>query len=93
MRSSPGPSRYAVLFFCHSQRGTLAPQAAGVIHTDFEKGFICAEVHKFEDFETYKSEAAVRAAGKLIQEGRKYEVQDGDIIYFKFNAPNEGKKK
>ena len=75
------------------RKGTLAPQAAGVIHTDFEKGFICAEVYKFEDFKELKSEAAIKAAGKLKQEGRNYEVQDGDVIFFKFNVGSEGKKK
>jgi len=66
--------------------GTKAPQAAGVIHTDFEKGFICAEVMKFADFKELGSEGAVKAAGKLKQEGKNYTVQDGDIIFFKFNV-------
>jgi len=66
--------------------GTKAPQAAGVIHTDFEKGFICAEVMKFADFKELGSEGAVKAAGKLKQEGKNYVVQDGDIIFFKFNV-------
>ncbi|XP_011641971.1 obg-like ATPase 1 isoform X3 [Pogonomyrmex barbatus] len=68
------------------QRGTKAPQAAGKIHTDFEKGFIMAEVMKFEDFKNEGSEAAVKAAGKYRQQGRNYVVEDGDIIFFKFNA-------
>jgi len=71
---------------------TKAPQAAGVIHTDFEKGFICAEVMKYEDFKELKSEGAVRAAGKLKQQGKTYDVQDGDIIFFKFNVSGGGKK-
>ena len=75
------------------RKGTLAPQAAGVIHTDFEKGFICAEVYKFDDFKELKNEAAIKAAGKLKQEGRNYVVQDGDVIFFKFNLGSEGKKK
>ena len=75
------------------RKGTLAPQAAGVIHTDFEKGFICAEVYKFEDYKELKSEAAIKAAGKLKQEGRNYEVVDGDVIFFKFNVGTEGRKK
>ena len=75
------------------RRGTLAPQAAGVIHTDFEKGFICAEVYKFEDFKELGNEAAIKAAGKLKQQGRNYEVEDGDVIFFKFNVGTEGKKK
>ncbi|KAH0566823.1 hypothetical protein KQX54_004588 [Cotesia glomerata] len=68
------------------QKGTKAPQAAGRIHTDFEKGFIMAEVMKFEDFKNEGSEAAVKAAGKYRQQGRHYVVDDGDIILFKFNA-------
>lgn len=68
------------------QRHTKAPQAAGKIHTDFEKGFIMAEVMKFEDFKEEGSEAAVKAAGKYRQQGRNYIVEDGDIIFFKYNA-------
>mmetsp|Transcript_20216 Transcript_20216/g.26714 ORF Transcript_20216/g.26714 Transcript_20216/m.26714 type:complete len:396 (+) Transcript_20216:80-1267(+) len=66
--------------------GWLAPQAAGVIHTDFERGFICAEVQSFEDLKELGSEEAVKKAGKLRQQGKKYVVQDGDIIFFKFNV-------
>ncbi len=66
--------------------GDKAPRAAGVIHTDFEKGFIRAEVIKYEDFVTLKSEAACRAAGKLGVEGKEYIVQDGDIMHFLFNV-------
>ncbi|KAG5182386.1 OLA1, Obg-like ATPase 1 [Tribonema minus] len=65
--------------------GWLAPQAAGVIHTDFEKGFICAEVMTFEDLKELGDEEAVKKAGKMRQQGKRYVVQDGDIIYFKFN--------
>jgi len=65
---------------------TKAPQAAGKIHTDFEKGFIMAEVMKFDDFKAEGSEVAVKAAGKYKQKGRDYVVEDGDIIHFKFNA-------
>jgi len=68
------------------QKGTKAPQAAGKIHTDFEKGFIMAEVMKFDDFKEEGSEAAVKSAGKYRQQGRNYVVDDGDIIFFKFNA-------
>ncbi|XP_076284723.1 adenylate kinase 9 [Lasioglossum baleicum] len=68
------------------QKGTKAPQAAGRIHTDFEKGFIMAEVMKFDDFKNEGSEAAVKAAGRYRQQGRNYVVEDGDIIFFKFNA-------
>lgn len=67
-------------------KGDKAPKAAGVIHSDFEKGFIRAEVIKYEDFINYKSEAAVRAAGKLSTEGKEYTVQDGDIMHFLFNV-------
>lgn len=77
------------------QKATKAPQAAGKIHTDFEKGFIMAEVMKFDDFKAEGSEAAVKAAGKYKQKGRDYIVEDGDIIHFKFNAGAglSGKKK
>ena len=66
--------------------GDKAPKAAGVIHTDFEKGFIRAEVIKYDDFVHYKTEAAVRAAGKMGIEGKDYVVQDGDIMHFLFNV-------
>ncbi|MFD2744255.1 MULTISPECIES: redox-regulated ATPase YchF [Sphingobacterium] len=68
------------------EKGYTAPQAAGVIHTDFEKGFIRAEVIKFADFVHYGSEAAVKEAGKLSVEGKTYVVQDGDIMHFRFNV-------
>jgi GTP-binding protein YchF len=67
-------------------KGDKAPKAAGVIHTDFEKGFIRAEVIKYEDFVALGSEAAVRAAGKLHIEGKDYVVEDGDIMHFLFNV-------
>ena len=67
-------------------RGDKAPKAAGVIHSDFEKGFIRAEVIKYDDFVKYKTEAAVRAAGKMGVEGKEYVVQDGDIMHFLFNV-------
>ncbi len=67
-------------------RGMVAPQAAGVIHTDFEKGFIRAEVIKYEDFLQYGSEAACRDNGKLNVEGKEYVVGDGDIMHFRFNV-------
>lgn len=77
------------------QKGTKAPQAAGRIHTDFEKGFIMADVMKFDDFKELGSENAVKAAGKYRQQGKTYVVEDGDIIHFKFNAGSglTGKKK
>ncbi|MEZ6139463.1 MAG: redox-regulated ATPase YchF [Zavarzinella sp.] len=65
--------------------GATAPQAAGVIHTDFEKGFIRAEIYSLEDLETYKSEREIRQAGKLRTEGKGYIMQDGDICHFLFN--------
>mmetsp|Transcript_2278 Transcript_2278/g.3802 ORF Transcript_2278/g.3802 Transcript_2278/m.3802 type:complete len:392 (+) Transcript_2278:77-1252(+) len=65
--------------------GTLAPQAAGVIHTDFEKGFVCADVMNYDDLMELKSEAAVKSAGKLLMKGKTYEVVDGDIMHFKIN--------
>ncbi len=67
-------------------KGDKAPKAASVIHTDFEKGFIRAEVIKYEDFVALGSETAVRAAGKLATEGKEYVVQDGDIMHFLFNV-------
>ena len=66
--------------------GTTAPQAAGVIHTDFEKGFIRAEVIKYEDYIALGSEVKVREAGKMHVEGKEYIVQDGDIMHFRFNV-------
>ena len=68
------------------RKGWKAPQCAGVIHTDFEKGFIRAEVIKYEDYIKYGSEAAVREAGKMGVEGKEYVVQDGDIMHFRFNV-------
>ena len=68
------------------KKGTKAPQAAGKIHTDFERGFIRAEVIKYDDYIKYGSEAAVKEAGKLGVEGKEYVVQDGDVILFRFNV-------
>ncbi len=68
------------------RRGTKAPQAAGVIHSDFEKGFIRAEVIKYDDFIRYGSEVAVKEAGKMSVEGKDYVVQDGDVMHFRFNV-------
>ena len=67
-------------------KGSKAPRAAAAIHTDFEKGFIRAEVIKYEDFVQYGSEAAVKEAGKMAVEGKDYVVQDGDIMHFRFNV-------
>jgi ribosome-binding ATPase YchF (GTP1/OBG family) len=66
--------------------GATAPQAAGVIHTDFERGFIRAEVIKYSDYMTLGSEAAVKEAGKMAVEGKEYIVKDGDIMHFRFNV-------
>ena len=68
------------------RRGSKAPQCAGVIHSDFEKGFIRAEVIKYDDYIKYGSEAAVKEAGKMSVEGKEYVVQDGDIMHFRFNV-------
>ena len=75
------------------REGWTAPKAAGTIHTDFERGFIKAEVYNFSDWkENDKSEAKVKEAGKYRQEGKNYQVQDGDIIFFKFNVTADKKK-
>jgi ribosome-binding ATPase YchF (GTP1/OBG family) len=66
--------------------GATAPQAAGVIHTDFEKGFIRAEVIRFRDYEALGSEVKVKEAGKMRVEGKDYVVQDGDVMHFRFNV-------
>ncbi|MEC7786105.1 MAG: redox-regulated ATPase YchF [Nitrospinota bacterium] len=67
-------------------KNSKAPQAAGAIHSDFEKGFIRAEVYCLEDLEKYKTEAGIKEAGKLRVEGKEYIVQDGDIMHFRFNV-------
>ena len=67
-------------------KGMTAPQAAGVIHTDFEKGFIKAEVIKYNDFISLGSEVACKEAGKLSIEGKEYIVGDGDVMHFRFNV-------
>ncbi len=68
------------------KKGWKAPQAAGVIHTDFEKGFIRAEVIKIADYQQYKTEQACKEAGKMSVEGKEYVVADGDIMHFRFNV-------
>jgi len=75
------------------RKGWKAPQAAGTIHTDFERGFIKAEVYAYKDWKELGTEQAVRDAGKYRMEGKNYEVKDGDIIFFKFNVTTDGKKK
>ncbi len=68
------------------KKGTKAPQAAGIIHTDFERGFIRAEVIKYDDYIKYGSEQACREAGKIAIEGKEYVVKDGDVMHFRFNV-------
>jgi ribosome-binding ATPase YchF (GTP1/OBG family) len=66
--------------------GMKAPQCAGVIHSDFEKGFIKAEIYHYDDFVKFRSELAIKEAGKLRMEGKEYVVKDGDIIFYRFNV-------
>ena len=68
------------------KEGMKAPECAGIIHTDFEKGFIKAEIYSYEDFMEYKSEVALREHGKIRIEGKEYLMQDGDIVFFRFNV-------
>jgi ribosome-binding ATPase YchF (GTP1/OBG family) len=68
------------------KKGATAPEAAGVIHTDFERGFIRAEVYTLSDLEEHENEAAIRQSGKLRTEGKNYIMQDGDICHFLFNV-------
>lgn len=74
------------------REGTKAPQAAGAIHTDFERGFICGEIMAFEDLHEHGNEMAVKAAGKYRQEGRNYVMKDGDVVNWKFNVTSAAKK-
>ena len=66
--------------------GSTAPQAAGEIHTDFERGFICAETIGFDDYVTHQGEQGAKQAGRMRQEGRDYQVKDGDVFLFRFNV-------
>ena len=68
------------------QQGATAPQAAGVIHTDFERGFIRAEVIAYDDFDKLEGEAGAKDAGKWRLEGKEYRVQEGDVMHFRFNV-------
>ena len=68
------------------RKGATAPQAAGVIHTDFEKGFIRAEVIAYDDYVRLNGEAKAKEAGKMRLEGKDYVVQDGDVMHFRFNV-------
>ena len=67
-------------------KGSTAPQAAGVIHTDFERGFIRAEVIGYNDYVQFKGEQGAKEAGKMRLEGKEYIVQDGDVMHFRFNV-------
>ena len=83
-----------ITFLLRSSRGTsldseenaLAPEAAGVIHSDFERGFIKADIYNISDLQKFQTEQALKENGKIRQEGKEYIVQDGDIIFFKFNV-------
>jgi hypothetical protein len=68
------------------RKGSTAPQAAGVIHTDFEKGFIRAEVIGYDDYVNLSGEAGAKDAGKMRLEGKEYVVKDGDVMHFRFNV-------
>jgi len=68
------------------KKGSTAPQAAGVIHTDFERGFIKAEIYHCNDLFEYKTEAAIKEAGKMRIEGKEYFMKDGDVVHFRFNV-------
>ena len=68
------------------KKGTLAPQGAGIIHSDFERGFIRAEVIAYDDYVAFNGEAGARENGKLRQEGKSYMMQDGDVVHFLFNV-------
>jgi ribosome-binding ATPase YchF (GTP1/OBG family) len=68
------------------RKGATAPQAAGVIHTDFEHGFIRAEVIGYDDYIAHKGEAGAKEAGKLRLEGKEYIVREGDVMHFRFNV-------
>ena len=81
---SPPASKEVRAWTVHA--GATAPQAAGVIHTDFEHGFIRAEVIAYEDFIAYKGEAGAKEAGKLRLEGKEYMVREGDVMHFRFNV-------
>lgn len=74
------------------RKGMKAPQAAGVIHTDFERGFICADVMAYSELKECGSEAEMKAKGRYRQEGKTYEICDGDVIFFKFNVSDSKKK-
>ena len=68
------------------KKGLKAPQAAGTIHTDFEKGYIKSEVIKLDDYIKYQTELACKEAGKIAIEGKSYQLEDGDIMHFRFNV-------
>ena len=68
------------------KKGAKAPQAAGAIHTDFERGFICAQTISYDDYVRYQGEEGAKENGKMRLEGKEYIVQDGDIMHFRFNV-------
>ena len=68
------------------KKGMKAPECAGIIHTDFQRGFIRAEVYSFDDIDELETEAAIREAGRLRLEGKDYVMQDGDVVHFRFNV-------
>ena len=68
------------------REGMLAPQCAGIIHTDFERGFIRAEIYSYDDLMEYKTEASLKEHGKIRLEGKEYAMKDGDIVFFRFNV-------
>ena len=72
--------------------GATAPQAAGVIHTDFERGFIRAEIIAYDDYITHKGEQGAKEAGRLRLEGKEYLVQEADVIHFRFNVAPDGNR-
>ena len=84
-RPSQDPVRCRILAWTF-QEGWTAPQCAGVIHSDFERGFIKAEVYHYNDLMKYKSESAIKEAGALRLEGKDYLVKDGDVMHFRFNV-------
>lgn len=75
------------------RKGSKAPQAGGVIHSDMQIGFICCETYSYKSFRKYKSEHECKAHGKYLQNGRNYVIQDGDVLFFKFNKPVQKKNK
>ena len=86
MGPTPPRTCWLTLFTALALAYATAPQAAGVIHTDFERGFIRAEVYTLDALREHKNEAGMKAAGKLRLEGKEYLVKDGDVMHFRFNV-------